>query len=381
MIQGKRSATQRPGVSRSVEDRARRELVDGLEDMISAHAPDGTYRYVSAAATRLLGYEPEEMIGTWAYDYFHPDDVAKVGVAHRNALKGAPFTVTYRLRRKTGGYVWVETTNKIVLADGGEVDEILCCTRGVAQRGGEAGAGDDFEKAQARVNQVLGDDAIEPHFQPIVEFEGRRTIAYEALARFPGDPSHTPDRWFGDAWEIGLGIPLELLAARVAARALADLAPEVDLHINASPATVAAPGFLSCLAGNAPRVSVEVTEHMRVDDYGELERELAALRAAGGKVAIDDFGAGYAGLRHLLRVAPETIKLDMSLTERLGDSDVARALTTSIVSFAREIGVRVIAEGIEDEDRIGLLLELGIEHGQGFHLGRPAPLEEVLAVG
>src|SRR3954470_21122163 len=101
-------------------------IADHLGDMISAHSPDGTYRYVSAVSRELLGYEPEELIGTSAYDHFHPDDANKVGVAHRGALEGAPFTVAYRLRRKDNDYVWVETTTRVVRdEDSGDVTEIV----------------------------------------------------------------------------------------------------------------------------------------------------------------------------------------------------------------------------------------------------------------
>lgn len=356
-------------------------FADRLGDMISAHAPDETYRYVSAAVKDLLGYEPEELLGTRAYDHFHPDDVPKVGASHRSALGGAPFTIIYRLRRKSGEYVWVETTNRIVTdAETGDVVEVLSCTREVEHR--EAmGTVDDEEReaSMRRVNDILAEEAISPVFQPIVELKTGRTIGYEVLSRFPGDPAHTPDRWFEDAWRVGLGIPLELLAVRIAATALPRLRRGVGLSINASPPAIAAQGFLQCLGGDVDRVAVEITEHLRVDDYGEVRMKLAALRKAGGQVAIDDFGAGYASLQHILKMRPEWIKLDTSLTERIGRDRVAQALVTALVSFTDSIGVRVVAEGIEHADGVDMLSELGVRFGQGFHLGRPAPLDEALA--
>jgi PAS domain S-box-containing protein len=356
-------------------------FADRLGDVISAHAPDETYRYVSAAAKDLLGYEPEELLGTRAYDHFHPDDVPKVGASHRSALGGAPFTIIYRLRHKNGAYVWVETTNRIVTdAETGEVVEVLSCTREVEHR--EAMDTVDEEERDAatmRVNDVLAEGAIAPVFQPIVELKTGRTIGFEALSRFPGDPAHTPDRWFEDAWRVGLGIPLELLAVRVAATALPRLGPGVGLSINASPPAVAAQGFLQSLGDDVDRVAVEITEHLRVDDYEEVGMKLASLRKAGGQVAIDDFGAGYASLQHILKMSPEWIKLDTSLTERIGRDSVAQALVTALVSFTDSIGVHVVAEGIESADGVEMLSDLGIRFGQGFHLGRPAPLDEALA--
>jgi PAS domain S-box-containing protein len=355
-------------------------FADRLGDMISAHAPDETYRYVSAAAKDLLGYEPEELLGTRAYDHFHPDDVPKVGASHRSALGGAPFTIIYRMRRKNGEYVWVETTNRIVTdAETGEVVEVLSCTREVEHRETTDTIDDEERDASAlRVNEVLAEEAITPVFQPIVELKTGRTIGYEALSRFPGDPAHTPDRWFDDAWRVGLGIPLELLAVRLAATALPRLRNGAGLSINVSPPVVATQGFLPCLGNKVDRVAVEITEHLRVDDYEEVMLKLSSLRKAGGQVAIDDFGAGYASLQHILKISPEWIKLDTSLTERIGRDRVAQALVRALVSFTSTIGVRVVAEGIENADGVEVLSDLGIRYGQGFHLGRPAPLDEAI---
>jgi PAS domain S-box-containing protein len=358
----------------------RRDLAEYLGDMISAHAPDGTYRYVSAAAIELLGYEPSEMVGTWAYDYFHPDDVAKVSAVHRSALEGAPVTVMYRLRRKRGDYIWVETTTRTINHEGtDQVAEILCCTRAVEGRSSiEKLISAGHQAIQERVEDVLRAEAIEPVFQPILELDTGRAIAYEALARFPGDKTRTPDLWFADAWAVGLGVPLELLAVRVAAAALPRLPADVDLTVNASPPTVSSGGFLNCFGGGVDRIAVELTEHLEVDDYAGFSSKLRPLRERGGKVAIDDFGAGYASLRHILKVSPEWIKLDISLTERIHESPVAHALATSLVAFAEDVGVRVIAEGIETDEELEALTEIGFRYGQGFHFGTPGPLDEVL---
>ena len=359
-----------------VSDHGGWQFADHLGDMVSAHAPDGTYRYVSAASHELLGYAPDELTGRWAYDLFHPDDTPKVGGAHRSALAGAPVTLVYRLRHKSGDYVWVETTTRVVIGDDGEIGEILCCTRNarqdVAQQRSEG-----YDACHRRVSELLDAEGITPVFQPIVALDDGRVIAYEALARFPGDPAHTPDRWFADAWHVGLGIPLELLAAHAAVSALPHLPAGVSLSINASPATVATQGFRDTLGVDADRVVVEITEHQDIDDDA-FHLKLAPLRAAGGKVAIDDFGAGHASLSQILTVAPDWIKLDLSLTHSLASSPVARALARAIVGFAEEVGVGVVAEGVEDANHVTALASIGIRHAQGHHFGRPAPLERLL---
>ena len=226
----------------------------------------------------------------------------------------------------------------------------------------------------ARIERIVASDGVRPLLQPIIELDGGRVVAYEALARFPGEPVQATERWFADAWRLGLGVPLELAAVRAALAALPHLPGDVALSVNASPETVAAPEFLDALGDDAPRVIAEITEHRRIDDDGFAAR-LAPLRAAGGRIAIDDFGAGYASLSQVLAVAPDCIKLDLALTRQLDTSPVARALAAAIVSFADEVGIEVIAEGVEDEAQVRTLRALGIRRAQGYRFGRPAPLE------
>ena len=356
-------------------------IADYLGDMVSAHAPDGSYRYVSAASKELLGYAPDELIGTSAYDHFHPDDLAKVSVVHQSTLDGAPLTVAYRLRRKDNEYVWVETTTRVIRDEStGDVSEIVCSTRPLGDRRAvEKLTSDEHRESLDRIQGILDAESINPVYQPIYDLENGRAVACEALSRFPGDPQRGPDRWFAEAWDVGLGVPLELLAVRIAASALPQLPPDVSLCINASPPTIFSETFLECLGHDTARVTVELTEHLHVDDYEGFTAKLGPLRDAGGTVAIDDFGAGYASLRHILKVRPDQIKLDISLTERIDTNPIAHALATSLVSFADEVGVQVVAEGIETEEELEALLEIGFRYGQGFYFGIPGPLDEVLA--
>lgn len=355
-------------------------IADYLGDMVSAHAPDGTYRYVSAASKELLGYEPDELLGTSAYDHFHPEDADKFGVVHRSTLEGAPMTVAYRLRRKDNEYVWVETTTRVLKdEDSDQGSEIVCSTRSlVDRRTVEKLSSEEHRRSLGRIQAILESETIDPVYQPIYELSSGRAIACEALSRFPGDPERSPDRWFAEAWDVGLGVPLELLAVRIAATALARLPAGISLCLNASPPTIFSEGFLGCLGRDTGRVTVELTEHLHVDDYEGFTGRLGPLREAGGTVAIDDFGAGYASLRHILKVRPDQIKLDISLTERIDENQVAHALATSLVSFADEVGVEVVAEGIETEEQLDALLEIGFRYGQGFYFGVPGPLDEVL---
>jgi EAL domain-containing protein (putative c-di-GMP-specific phosphodiesterase class I) len=303
-----------------------------------------------------------------------------VETAHRSALEGVPYTLSYRLRRKAGEYVWVETTTRVVRDEQtGDVEQIICSTRPLEGRQAIEGiTGEHHDLWQGRIQDVLDRDAIEIVFQPILELHSRRPVAYEALSRFPGDASLTPDRWFSEAWEVGLGLPLELLAVRKSAEALARIPEKVGLNVNASPPVVSTESFLSAFDGTAQRVTVELTEHLRIEDYRSFTSSLNPMRRAGGQIAIDDFGAGYASLRHMLRLRPEWVKLDISLTERIDENPLAHEMAAALTSFADNVGLRVIAEGIETEEELDALIELGFSYGQGFHFGVPGPLDQVL---
>jgi EAL domain-containing protein (putative c-di-GMP-specific phosphodiesterase class I) len=229
-----------------------------------------------------------------------------------------------------------------------------------------------------RIQHVLEEEAIEIVFQPVLDLTDLRPVAYEALSRFPGDASLTPDRWFSQAWSLGLGLPLELLAVRKAAEALERIPEDAGLNVNASPPVVSTEGFMESFDGTAGRVTVELTEHLRIDDYRSFASALRPMRRAGGQIAIDDFGAGYASLRHMLRLRPEWVKLDISLTERIDENPMAHEMAAAISSFAEKVGLRVIAEGIETVEELDALQEVGFRYGQGFHFGVPGPLDDVL---
>ncbi|MBV8960015.1 MAG: EAL domain-containing protein, partial [Actinobacteria bacterium] len=147
------------------------------------------------------------------------------------------------------------------------------------------------------------------------------------------------------------------------------------LAINVSP-TTAMTGELAQLLARYPqeRLVLELTEHAQVDDYDRLLEALTRLRSRGVCLAVDDAGAGFASLHHILLLSPDIIKLDISLVRDIHEDPVKRALACSLVTFAREIGSTIIAEGIETPDELATLADLGVPWGQGYHLGRPAPL-------
>ena len=235
---------------------------------------------------------------------------------------------------------------------------------------------------RARIEQVLADEAIEMVFQPVVVLATGERAGYEALARFPSVPGERPDAWFRNAAKVGLADELELLAVRTALAELDRLPPACFISINLSPAVLGNPRLLDLVdAADPERVILELTEHAIVEDYHAFGAAVAPLRARGVAMAVDDAGAGYASLRHILNLRPGLIKLDMSLTRDIQADPARRALANGLQGFARSLEAQVVAEGIETEHELEALRELGIELGQGYLLGKPAPLERPATQG
>ena len=237
------------------------------------------------------------------------------------------------------------------------------------------------QRRESRIRRALDEDLLRTVFQPICTLAGS-TVGAEALARFRGPPPRGPLRWFAEAEEVGLLRDLELVAVRSALAALPELPDNVFLSVNVSPGTLATAGFLHLIAGSdGARVVVEITEHARIHDYESLSEALDAVREFGVRVAIDDAGAGFASLRHILRLEPEFIKLDRTLIDGIESDRSRQALAAGLISFAEKIDATIVAEGIEGPAEVDALAELGVRYGQGFFFARPAPLPLPLLVG
>ena len=212
--------------------------------------------------------------------------------------------------------------------------------------------------------------------QPIVDLATGARVGAEALSRFPADWSLAPDVCFAEAHSVGLGHVLELLALERAAEHLDRVGGYVAMNV--SPATLLTPEFGELL-GRLPltRVLLELSEHDPVDDYAALQDALAPHRANGLRLAIDDVGAGFSSLRHIVVTSPDVIKIDRSIVSGLNTDPVLTKLVQSLVEFGHGCRVRVVAEGVETADEADVLHALGVDYGQGWHYGRPGPPESL----
>ncbi|MEO0635703.1 MAG: EAL domain-containing protein [Pseudomonadota bacterium] len=232
------------------------------------------------------------------------------------------------------------------------------------------------QKRTGAIHSLLADKNFHTAYQPIVDLKTGAVAGYESLTRFQCGSDRTPDVWFSEAEELGLGRELELAAIRQALKALPCLGPEQYLSINASPLTALSSEFQSIVMQSDPsRILLEITEHSHVPDYPELLNTLQALVWAGLRIAVDDAGAGYSSFQHIVQLRPDVIKLDMGLTRGIDQDPILASLASALIRFAGETNSKVVAEGIETASEQRTLIELGASHGQGWHLGRPASAE------
>ncbi len=225
-------------------------------------------------------------------------------------------------------------------------------------------------RRRAPIERAIERGEVQVVFQPVVRLVDGATVGYEALARL-GERGDAPAPWFQLARELGLGTELEL--ACLTAIAQQGLLPgEGLLFVNVSPATLLHPRMHELCEPLANRLVVELTEHIEVVDYNALRPIIDRWAARGARLAVDDTGAGYASLRHVLELAPHFLKLDRTVVGGVDQHAARRALVAALVTFADEVHTTVIAEGVERWSEAQALRDIGVHLAQGFAFGRPA---------
>jgi len=226
-----------------------------------------------------------------------------------------------------------------------------------------------LQKQRAEILALLEDDVVmRPVFQPVVALDTGEVAGYEALTRFR-DLAGGPARWFEQARRCGLGGALEARAIRLALGVSGR--PEGSfVTINVSPSGILSGNVMDALPDDLDGIVIELTEN-ETADAPELTGRLDHLRERGALIAVDDAGAGHAGLQQLMNVRPDIVKLDRALVDGIAHDPVRAALIECFASFARRTGTAVCAEGIERPDDLVVLAGLGVCYGQGYRLARP----------
>lgn len=240
----------------------------------------------------------------------------------------------------------------------------------------QKGETDDIHR---RLDAILESDGLSIHLQPIVDLNAMRVCGYEALSRFASSPAMPPDRWFRDAASVGRGTAMELYAIEQALAHLSILPSDAYLSVNASPQTLVTGRLLDLIEGfDAQQLVLEITEHEAVSDFASFGEQMDRLRRRGVRIAVDDAGAGYAGLSRIAQISPDILKLDRSLVCAIDQHEARAAITRAMVGYVTESKAVLVAEGIETAAEMDRLLELGVQLGQGYHLCRPKPAEDAV---
>jgi PAS domain S-box-containing protein len=342
------------------------------EDWVWETDADGCITYSNAAADRFLGLAPDDLLGVSTCDLLF-DDAARVAfraVRDAHVQRGTGWhNVPLDWRHRDGSRVTLQESALPLWDRRGALAGLRGARRPVptpaTERGWDAAA-------RRRVTAVVADRDVDVAAQPIVSLTSGRVLGVEALARFRDGRS--PDLWFQDARLAGQSLALDQLTFESALPLLEVLPEPVYLSVNAGPELLLDLSFRERLLDRPirfDRLVVEITEHARVPDYEALNAALEPLRRRGARFAIDDTGAGYASLAHVLQLHPDIIKLDRALIADLNSDPARRSLVTALVLLALDIGATVTGEGAETDSQLDTLATLGVDQAQGYGLARP----------
>ena len=356
---------------------------------------------LAQAARRLRAVVPvHDTVARWGSDEFAilvenaggAEEVAEIAERLAGAVGGEPFRVA-------GQQIALTASVGVALADVDPPGLVLRNADVAMARAKDAG-GDRVEVYAAHMHadvvrrleivsdlqQAIGNGELTLQYQPIVELATSRVTGAEALVRWwRGDQMVPPQEFLGAAEESGLIVALgewvlrEACAQGAAWRRSSSGSPEdVGVSVNLSARQITAPAFTTRVAailadtGLPPgALTVEVNERVLVEEDGLIVERLADLHRLGVRMAIDDFGTGYASLAYLRRLPLDIIKIDPSFVAGLGQDDTLSLLTRTVVQVGRDLGLRVIAEGIEQPRQLIALREMGCGYGQGFLVARP----------
>jgi EAL domain-containing protein (putative c-di-GMP-specific phosphodiesterase class I)/GGDEF domain-containing protein len=226
---------------------------------------------------------------------------------------------------------------------------------------------------------ILAERSVSAVYQPVVDLSDRRVVGYEALSRVSTRLFRGPEQMFRAAQAANVIWALERVCRERALGMLGPFPPGLALFLNVEPDSIYDPHFrgsatleLLSQAGVQPRqVVLEVTEHSGVQDFKAFRRALEQFRSQGFRLAIDDVGSAYSGLQSIAEIAPDFIKIDMSLTRDLHQNPIKRDLMHTISKFSVMTGIALIAEGVESVEEMQELRRIGVRLAQGYLFARP----------
>lgn len=236
------------------------------------------------------------------------------------------------------------------------------------------------------LRSALASEAMDVYFQPLVNTRTRQVAGYETLLRWnrPGHGLVSPAVFISCAEETGIIVPLGEWVIRKAIEEAAQWRDDVTVAVNLSAAQMHDPSLVATVVGalaasqlDPSRLEIEIVESVLMDETQHTIRTLHALRELGVKIALDDFGTGYSSLSYLRAFPFDKIKIDQRFVRDIDTSVENRAIVRAVISLARDLGMRVTAEGVENDQQAAILTGLGCTEVQGFLYSRPIPASEI----
>lgn len=233
---------------------------------------------------------------------------------------------------------------------------------------------------QNQLVQIIEQSNIRTVFQPIVSLRDGSVLGYEALSRGPvSTPLQNPDALFGVATECGKLWELEQLCRTKALESAYRCGSDIKLFLNVNPYVIHDEKFkqgftkeyLKHFAINPENIFFEITEKSAVADLDGFKKTIEHYKKQNYRIAIDDAGAGYSGLNMITDIHPHYIKLDMNLVRDIDRDGYKKALVQSLYEFCRLANVSLIAEGVETEEELDALIDIGVHYAQGYYIQRP----------
>jgi PAS domain S-box-containing protein len=352
---------------------------------------DGRVTYLNPAAEQLLDWSLQEIEGRVMHEITHN----RRADGTRHAVEDCPILRARRdgevvrvdddiFLRRDGSEIPVSYTAAPFVTQAG-VQGCVVVFQNISERKAKAKLiAHDLQKLEwvKRIREALKEDLFELYAQPIVALTDRRVVQNELLIRMrsPGrsDPI-SPGLFLPVAEEFGF---INEIDRWVVDRAAEIAAGGLAVELNISGESLGDPGLIGHIrrallrTGAEPGTMIfEITETALIDDEAAARAFVEQVHQLGCKLALDDFGTGYGGFTYLKRLPVDVLKIDIEFVRDLQSSEASRNVVKAIVGLARGFDLKTVAEGVEDAATLELLIDLGVDYAQGYHIGRPAPVK------
>lgn len=361
-------------------ERRMRAIIDNTPSIVAVKDLDGRYVMANVESGSVVGMHPDELVGNKCVDLF-PAGLAQQLLAadRRAAAEGEPVYDEAILLRDGDPRTYVTVTFPLPDSDGHPIETCTIGTDVTERRERESERRERIEWA-GRISSALSERRMLAFSQPIVDLRTGLEFSTELLVRMRADDRGgelQPAEFLPAAERFGLIQAVDVWMVR---RALA--CASATRQVNLSAVSLSDPAarqdiveMLAAAPDAARKLVFEITETAAVTHLEAARNFAADVCALGCGLALDDFGTGFGSFTYLRTLPLSYLKIDVSFVRSLLDSNDDRRIVQSIISIAERFGLRTIAEGVEDAATVKLLRELGADYAQGFHLGRPAPLE------